>query len=85
MHYFKARFRVGVDINKTQRNAQACVVELSWMLVKDWLKLFFFSLHRKIILVTVEPLINYFNDVLTTFLGLGSCIAVYAGSESSQI
>ncbi len=30
---------------------------------------------------------EYFTDVLTTFLGLerGSCIAVYAGSESSQI
>ncbi len=30
---------------------------------------------------------NYFNDVLTPFLGLerGSCIAVYAESESSQI
>ncbi len=29
---------------------------------------------------------DYFNDVLTTFLGLtcGSCIAVYAGSESSR-
>ncbi len=30
---------------------------------------------------------DYFNDVLATFLGLErvSCIAVYAGSESSQI
>ncbi len=30
---------------------------------------------------------NNFNNVLTTFLGLehGSCVAVYAGSESSQI
>ncbi len=30
---------------------------------------------------------DYFNDVLTTFLGLefGSCIAVNAGSESSRI
>ncbi len=30
---------------------------------------------------------DYFNDVLTTFLGLepGSCVAVYAGSESSWI
>ncbi len=30
---------------------------------------------------------DYFKDVLTTFLGLerGSCIAVYAGSESSRI
>ncbi len=30
---------------------------------------------------------DYFNDVLTMFLGLerGSCAAVYAGSESSQI
>ncbi len=30
---------------------------------------------------------DYFNDVLTTFLGLErfSCIAVYAGSESSRI
>ncbi len=30
---------------------------------------------------------NYFNDVLTTFLGLErvSCFAVYAGSESSRI
>ncbi len=30
---------------------------------------------------------DYFNDVLTTFLGLehGSRIAVYAASESSQI
>ncbi len=30
---------------------------------------------------------DYFNDVLATFLGLeiGSCIAVYAGSESSRI
>ncbi len=30
---------------------------------------------------------NYFNDVLTTFLGLEhvSCVAVYAGSESSWI
>ncbi len=29
---------------------------------------------------------DYFNDVLTTFLGLErvSCIAVYAGSESSD-
>ncbi len=39
--------------------------------------------------ITVEPLMSmdYFNDVLTTFLGLErvSCVAVYAGSESSQI
>ncbi len=30
---------------------------------------------------------DYFNDVLTTFLGLEhvSCIAVYVGPESSQI
>ncbi len=30
---------------------------------------------------------DYFNDVLTTFLGLEhvSCIAVYAGSENSRI
>ncbi len=30
---------------------------------------------------------DHFNDVLTTFLGLerGSCVAVYAGSESSRI
>ncbi len=30
---------------------------------------------------------DYFNDVLTTFLGLewGSSLACYAGSESSQI
>ncbi len=30
---------------------------------------------------------DYFNNVLTTFLGLehGSCVAVYAGSESSRI
>ncbi len=30
---------------------------------------------------------DYFKDVLTTFLGLerGSCIAVYAGPESSRI
>ncbi len=30
---------------------------------------------------------DYFNDVLTTFLSLecGSCIAVYDGSESSRI
>ncbi len=30
---------------------------------------------------------DYFHDVLTTFLGLDrvSCIAVYAGSESSRI
>ncbi len=30
---------------------------------------------------------DYFNDVLTTFPGLehGSCVAVYAGSESSRI
>ncbi len=30
---------------------------------------------------------DYFNDVLTTFLGLElvSCVAVYGGSESSQI
>ncbi len=30
---------------------------------------------------------DYFNDVRTTFLGLerGSCIAVYAQSESSRI
>ncbi len=30
---------------------------------------------------------DYLNDVFTTFLGLeyGSCFAVYAGSESSQI
>ncbi len=30
---------------------------------------------------------DYFNDVLTTFLGLdrGSTLAVYGGSESSQI
>ncbi len=32
-------------------------------------------------------LMDYFNDVFTTFLGLErfSCIAVYAGSESSLI
>ncbi len=30
---------------------------------------------------------DYFNDVLTTFLGLErvSCVAVYAGSESSRV
>ncbi len=30
---------------------------------------------------------DYFNNVLTTFLGLecGSCVAVYAGIESSQV
>ncbi len=30
---------------------------------------------------------DYFNDILTTFLGLerGNCVAVYAGSESSRI
>ncbi len=30
---------------------------------------------------------DYFNDVITNFLGLerASCVAVYAGSESSQI
>ncbi len=29
---------------------------------------------------------DYFNDILTTFLGLEpvSCVAVYAGSEGSQ-
>ncbi len=31
--------------------------------------------------------IDYFNDVLTNFLGLecGSCVAVYAGTEISRI
>ncbi len=41
--------------------------------------------------IKIKPLslchMDYFNDVLTTFLGLehGSYIAVYAGSESSHI
>ncbi len=32
-------------------------------------------------------MLDYFNDVFTNFLGLehGSCVAVYVGSECSQI
>ncbi len=53
--------------------------------------LFFIFAHKKyshIITVTNNWChMDYFNDVLTTFLGLErvSCVAVYTGSESSQI
>ncbi len=59
-----------------------------------WIKLFLFSLCTKkyshsFITMRLNHWchMDYFNNVLTTFLGLerGSCIVVYAGSESSRI
>ncbi len=54
--------------------------------------IFVFFAHKKYSRSFVELQLNhwchmdYFNDVLTNFLGLEhvSCVAVYAGSESSQ-
>ncbi len=59
-----------------------------------WMKsLVLFSLHTKYSCSFVTLPLNrwchmdFFTDILTTFLGLerGSCVAVYAGSESSRI
>ncbi len=55
--------------------------------------IFVFFSHKKYYCSFIKLRLNhwchmdYFNDVLTTFLGLerGSCISVYAGSESSRI
>ncbi len=60
--------------------------------IKCWIKsLFLLSLCTKSILVVLSLNywchMGYFNNVVTTFLYLefGSCVAVYAGSESSRI
>ncbi len=68
---------------------------LTWKRRNWWIKaLFLFSLHTKSIFYSFVKLrlnhwfpMDYFNDVFTTFLGLEhvSCVAVYGGSESSQI
>ncbi len=85
----------------TSAVSHACVV-LSWTRVKDWegevvlLKLLFlFSLRekktysRRFIKLRLNHWchMDYFNNVLTTFLCLEhvSCIAVYPESESSRI
>ncbi len=53
----------------------------------SFLGLFCFLCRQKVFsklhIINVEPLMDYFNDVLTTFLCLkhGSFVAVYAGSE----
>ncbi len=46
--------------------------------------IFVFFAYKKVFSTTV---VTWTNNVLTTFLGLerGSCVAVYAGSESSRI
>ncbi len=67
---------------------------LTWQRRNCWIKsLFLFSLCTKYSRSFIKLRLNhwchmdYFNDVLTTFLGLerSSCFAVYAGSESSRI
>ncbi len=74
------------------------VVILSWTSIKVWHrrekllnKVILFSLHTKSILHRFIQLqlkhwchMDYFNDGLTTFLGLEhfSCVAVYGGPES---
>ncbi len=79
-------------------HSHVCVV-LSWMRVKDWhgegkiSSLFLFSLREKNSRSFIKLRLNhwchmdYFNDVLTTFLCLErvSCAAVYPESESSRI
>ncbi len=84
-----------------QRKACACVLILSLM-VEDsdwgrrncWIKsLYLFSLRTKYSRSFIKLRLNhwchmdYFNNVLATFLGLecGSILAVYAGSDSSWI
>ncbi len=70
----------------------SCVVVFSWIRWRR-LTLFVFSSHKKYSCSFIKWQLNhwchmdYFNDVLTTFLCLerGSSLAVYAGSESSQI
>ncbi len=78
------------------------VMGLSWMVVETDLEekkslnqvvIFVFFAHKKYSRSFIKLRLNhwchmdYFNDVLTTFLALerGSTLAVYAGSESSQI
>ncbi len=67
---------------------------LTWKRRNCWIKAsFLFSIGTKILLGFIKlRLINwcqidYFKDILTTFLGLkcGSFVAVYGGSKSSQI
>ncbi len=73
--------------------SQACIVVLSWTSDKDWhegeeilkVVIFVFFAHTKYSCSFLKWRLNhwchmdYFNDILTTFLGLecGSCFAVY--------
>ncbi len=78
-----------------------CVV-LSWARIKDWqekkkllnkIVIFVFFAHKIDSRSFITLMLNhwwhmdYFTNVLTTFLGLehGCCGAIYAGSESSRI
>ncbi len=81
--------------------SHACVVVVSWWASKtgteekkllNKVDIFVFFVHKKYSHSFIQLRLNhwchmdYFNDVLTTFLGPEhvSCIAVYAGSESSR-
>ncbi len=72
---------------------QALKTNMEEKILLNKVVIFVFFAHKKSSCSFVKFWLNhrfhmdYFNDVLTTFLGLerGSCVAVYAGSESSQI
>ncbi len=91
---------VSVSAVHSDENTRMCcstVVNVHQILTQKrrnrWIKLFLFTLRTKYSLSFIKLRSNlwyhmdYFNDVLTTFLGLEyfSCVAVYGGLESFWI
>ncbi len=91
------RQNAGSCVSSNTRMCRDTVVNAHQRLTRTrrncWIKLFLSSLHTNYSRCFIKLRLNhwchmgYFNDVLTTFLGLerGSSIAVYGGSESSRI